>query len=40
MDAPDGTRSLLKFNASPGSSYLLAADGVNGAKGNIKINEN
>jgi hypothetical protein len=36
--APDGIRSLVKFSAYPTNSYLLAADGVNGAKGNIKIN--
>ena len=36
--APDGVRSLVKFPATNGTSYLVAVDGVNGAQGNINLN--
>jgi hypothetical protein len=36
--APDGLRSWLRFGAGAGTNYLVAADGVNGAQGNIKLN--
>jgi|GEM_PF-474798 len=36
--APDGVRSLVRFNAQSGKSYLVAVDGVNGAEGHIVMN--
>ena len=37
--APDGVRSLVKFNATSGTNYLVAVDGVNNAQGNINPQE-
>jgi hypothetical protein len=36
--APDGIRSLVRFNATNGVDYLVAVDGVNGAQGAIQLN--
>jgi len=36
--APDGIGSLVRFDAYGGTDYLLAVDGVNGAKGAINLN--
>ncbi len=36
--APDGIRSLVRFNAVNATDYLLAVDGVNGAKGTMSLN--
>ena len=36
--APDGIRSLVKFNAQKGVNYSVAVDGVKGAQGKIKLN--
>jgi hypothetical protein len=36
--APDGIRSLVRFNATNGVDYLVAVDGVNGAQGTIQLN--
>jgi hypothetical protein len=36
--APDGIRSVVKFNARGGRKYVVVVDGVNAAKGNISLN--
>jgi len=36
--APDGIRSLVRFPASAGATYLAVVDGVNGAQGVARIN--
>ncbi|MBI5772863.1 MAG: immunoglobulin domain-containing protein [Verrucomicrobia bacterium] len=36
--APDGIRSRVRFPAVNGTDYVVAVDGVNGAKGNIALN--
>jgi hypothetical protein len=36
--APDRIRSLVRFNARANTDYLVAVDGVNGAKGSINLN--
>ncbi len=36
--APDGVRSLLWFNATANTDYLVVVDGVNSARGTIHIN--
>ena len=36
--APDGIRSLVRFNATNRVDYLVAVDGVNGAQGTIQLN--
>ena len=36
--APDGVRSLVRFNAFGGTNYLVAVDGVRAAQGRIKLN--
>lgn len=36
--APDGIRSLVRFNAVAGTDHLVAVDGVGGAKGTISLN--
>lgn len=36
--APDGVRSLVRFNAKKGLNYLVAVDGVGGQQGKIKLN--
>jgi len=38
--APDGARSVVRFEAAPGTDYLVAVDGVNGAQGAIGLNWN
>ena len=36
--APDGVRSLVRFQTVAGTDYLVAVDGVNGAQGNVVLN--
>jgi hypothetical protein len=36
--APDGSRSVVSFPAQAGVRYLIAVDGVNGARGTIVLN--
>ena len=37
-NAPDGVRSLVRFNAVGNTSYAVVVDGVNGAQGAINLN--
>jgi hypothetical protein len=36
--APDGIRSRVRFDATVGTHYLVAVDGVNGGQGSIQLN--
>jgi len=36
--APDGLRSLVRFDVAHGTKYYIAVDGVNGAQGLINLN--
>lgn len=36
--APDGARSLVRFEATAGTDYFIAVDGVNAAQGEVRLN--